>query len=65
MNRATAKSTEDLFSGVLKYIEDCRAHLAQGELLEMTGLEKDVATLCASIDRLPEAERLQHASRVK
>jgi hypothetical protein len=60
-----AEITEKLFNAISQFITDSRESLQKGEVVELTGLEGQVGTLCDAIMRLSDEERAIYATRLQ
>lgn len=57
--------TEELFSGIEAFISESRRIMDEGNLVDTTGLDEQVKTLCEAVLQLSQAERVAHADRMQ
>jgi len=58
-------SAETLFNEVAQFIDESRALLEANKMLELSGLDDNVQTMCDAILRLSQAERMEYADRLQ
>jgi hypothetical protein len=62
---STGANVQDLFRDIENYIAQSMAFLAQGQIMELNGLDQQVHALCLEVVRLSDDERELHAERMQ
>lgn len=50
---------------VQDYVADCQRRVSLGEIMDLTGLDKNIMTLCEALASIPQNEALVFESRMK
>jgi hypothetical protein len=65
MNKSQANPTEALFDGIAQFIAESRALLDANKMLELSGLDDHVQSLCDAVLQLSQEDRLKYADRLQ
>ena len=62
---ANSANVQDLFRDIEEYISQSMEFLAQGQIMELNGLDQQVHRLCQEVVQLSDEERERHAERMQ